>query len=156
MACSWKQKKKKIPFLTSCVPNLGFDVLVIDEEGPRLEFDTDRCLGIDTEFVPWKSSKELRFPDRRITNQDDFEYVIDLLIEVSIWPRHLSPIQTRSDKDQIRSSFGLLRRRKRNPRKVGDRSRRKGREEVKVEKVSIRSGRSWFCPTTTTFYLVII
>lgn len=46
------EAKKKIPFLTSCIPNLGFDVLVIDEECPRLEFDTDRCLGIDTEFVP--------------------------------------------------------------------------------------------------------
>ena len=36
----------KVPFLTSSVPNLSLDGLVIDEERPGLELDSDGGFGV--------------------------------------------------------------------------------------------------------------
>lgn len=78
------------PFLASRIPNLSFDGFIIDNERFSLEFDTDGGFRIDAKLIPSEPSKELSFTNRGITDQHDFEDVIDLLIVISIQIRHPS------------------------------------------------------------------
>lgn len=79
---------KNIPFLTSSVPNLGLDGLVVDNESLCLELDPDRGLGFYTELVPCEPRQELRFPHRRVSDHDHLQHVVDLLVIVFL-PQHI-------------------------------------------------------------------
>lgn len=76
--------------MSSSVPNLSLDRLVVDDERLGLELNPNRGPGIQAEVVPGETRQELRFPDCRVSNQYDLEHVIDLLIEISVQIRHLS------------------------------------------------------------------
>ena len=77
------------PFLTSRIPNLSFDRFVIDNKRFSLELNTDGCFRINTKFVPSEPSKQLSFSNGGITDQHDFENIIDLLVVISIQIRHI-------------------------------------------------------------------
>jgi len=84
------KKKKAKPFLASSIPNLSFDGFVINDERFSLEFNTNGGFRIDAKLIPSEPSKKLSFANGRITDQHDFEDVIDLLVIISIQIRHLS------------------------------------------------------------------
>lgn len=75
--------------MASGIPNLSFDGFVIDDERFSLELDTDGGFRVDAELVPSEPSQQLSFANRGITDQHDFEYVIDLLVVISLQIRHL-------------------------------------------------------------------
>ena len=74
----------KVPFLTGSVPYLRFDSFIIDGKCSCLKLDTDRCFGLDAELVSRESSEKLRFANGRVANQDYFEHIIYLLIEIGM------------------------------------------------------------------------
>lgn len=79
-----------VPFLTGSIPNLCLDGLVIDREGFGLKFNSNRRFRIQTEFIPGETSEKLRLANCGVTDQDDLEYVVYLLIVIGVQVRHFS------------------------------------------------------------------
>ena len=44
-------EKEKRPFLTSSIPNLGFDDFIINIQTPSRELDSDGGFGLETKLV---------------------------------------------------------------------------------------------------------
>ena len=67
--------------MTSGVPDLGFDALVLDDECPGLELDPDSGLGVEAELVARKAGQDLGLPNRRVSDEHHLEHVVDLLTD---------------------------------------------------------------------------
>jgi hypothetical protein len=110
-----QKKKGKVSdfgfWLTSSVPNLGLDGLVVDHKRLGLELDPDGGLGFQAELVPREPGQELRLPHRRVSDQHHLQHVVDLLVVVVV-PlkiRHLSfSLPTKLNR-RILSPFNQLR-----------------------------------------------
>lgn len=68
------------PLLAGGIPNLGLDDLIIDVDAAGGEFHTDGGFGFKAEFISGKTRQEIGFSDARISNQDDLEQVIIIVI----------------------------------------------------------------------------
>lgn len=54
-----KKEENEKPFLTSSVPNLGFDDFFIDIQATSRELDTDRGFRLEAKLVPGESRKQI-------------------------------------------------------------------------------------------------
>ena len=75
-----REKKKKGPFLTSSIPNLGFDDFIIHIQAPSRELDSDGWFGLEAKLVLGESWKQIGLPNTRITDQNNLEKVIVFII----------------------------------------------------------------------------
>ena len=64
------------PFLACCVPNLEFDPLTVDFNGPNFKVNTDGCDVVAREHVVSKSHQQGALADARIANDEELEQVI--------------------------------------------------------------------------------
>lgn len=62
--------------LASGVPDLGLDLLAIDEQLLRLELDADGRLGVGVELVASEPREQVRLPHRRVADHHDLEQVV--------------------------------------------------------------------------------
>lgn len=76
------------PFLARGVPYLSLDGFVVDDERFGLKLDADGGFWIDAELVSGEAREELGLADGGVTDQHDFEDVIDLLVEIAVQVRH--------------------------------------------------------------------
>lgn len=76
------------PFLASGVPYLSLDGFVIDDERFGLKLDAYGGFWIGAELVSGEAREELGFADGGVTDQHDFEDVIDLVVEIAVQVRH--------------------------------------------------------------------
>jgi hypothetical protein len=60
-----------VSFLSSSVPNLSFDGLGVDLDGPSSKLDTDCRLGIEVELVAGESAQEVGFTNAGVSDEDD-------------------------------------------------------------------------------------
>lgn len=60
-----------ISLLTGGIPDLGFDRLGVDLDGPGGELDTDGRLGVEVELVSSESAEKIGFSDSRVSDQHD-------------------------------------------------------------------------------------
>lgn len=81
------KKKKKKPFLASSVPNLSLDNLVINPQTPGRELDTNSRLRLQIKLVFCKPREQVGFTNAWVSNQNQLEKVIILLIRLVT--RHL-------------------------------------------------------------------
>ena len=68
------------PLLTSGVPNLGLDDLVVDVDASGGELDADRGLGLEAELVAGESREEVGLADAGVANEDDLEEVVIVFV----------------------------------------------------------------------------
>ena len=61
-----------IALLTSCIPDLCFDGLGINLDGPCGELNPNGGLGVKIELVACETTQEIRFADTGVTNEDDW------------------------------------------------------------------------------------
>ena len=63
-------------FRAGGVPDLGLDLLAVDEELLSLELNADGRLGVGVELVASEPRQQVRLPHRRVSDHHDFEQVI--------------------------------------------------------------------------------
>lgn len=80
----YKFLKERVPFLTSSVPDLSLDTLVLNDKSASLELNADGGFGVQTELVACEPSQYLRLPNRRVTYQHHLEHIVYLLVRISI------------------------------------------------------------------------
>lgn len=68
------------PFLTSRVPNLSLDNLIIKLNASGGKLNPNGGFRFEAEFILCKSRQEIRFSHTRIANQNHFEQIIILII----------------------------------------------------------------------------
>jgi len=88
-----------VPFLAGCVPDLGLDALVLDDQGAGLELDADGSFGVQAELVAREPGQYLRLPDRRIPYQHHLEHVVYFLVRVA---RHFLQTESAEFRDRNR------------------------------------------------------
>lgn len=70
--------------MAGSVPDLRLDALVLDDERPGLELDSDGGLGVQAELVPREPRENLGLADGGVPDQDHLEDVVDLLARIPI------------------------------------------------------------------------
>ncbi len=85
-----------IPFLTSSVPDLSFDGLVINSDCTGLEFHSYRCSGLQGELISWKPSQQLRLPHRGISDKHNLEDIVYSILVLAIPGHHRWRVVDRS------------------------------------------------------------
>ncbi len=85
-----------IPFLTSSVPDLSFDGLVINSDCSGLEFHSYRCSGLQGELISWKPSQQLRLPHRGISDKHNLEDIVYSILVLAIPGHHRWRVVDRS------------------------------------------------------------
>lgn len=86
---STKKWGKKRPFLSSSVPNLSLDDLAINIQAFGGKLDPYCGLGLQVELVPREPGEQVGFANTRITNQNQLEEVIVIII--CFVPSHAAP-----------------------------------------------------------------
>ncbi|RYR18519.1 hypothetical protein Ahy_B03g063148 [Arachis hypogaea] len=61
------------PLLTSSVPNLSLDNLIINLNASGGELNTNGGLGFKAELIPCEAREKVRFSDARVTDQHHLE-----------------------------------------------------------------------------------
>ena len=62
------------------IPDLSLDDLVVDVDAASGEFDADRGFRFEAELVSGESGEEIGFSDAGVTDQDDLEEVIVIVV----------------------------------------------------------------------------
>lgn len=69
-----------LPFLTSSVPNLRLDDLIIDANASGGELNANGGLGFEAEFVSCEPRKKVRFANAGVADQNNLEQVIVIVV----------------------------------------------------------------------------
>nr|KYP33522.1 hypothetical protein KK1_045614 [Cajanus cajan]KYP33524.1 hypothetical protein KK1_045616 [Cajanus cajan] len=69
-----------VPFLTSSVPNLSLDNLVINANASGGELNTNGGLGFEAELVSREARKKVGFADTGVADQHHLEQVIVIVV----------------------------------------------------------------------------
>ncbi|KAF4386522.1 hypothetical protein G4B88_006778 [Cannabis sativa] len=69
-----------IPFLTSGVPNLGLDDLIVDLNTASSELDTNGGLGFEAELVSGEARQQIRFSDAGVSYQNHLEKIVIVVV----------------------------------------------------------------------------
>lgn len=66
--------------MTSSVPDLSLDKLVVDADAAGGEFDADGGFGFQVELVSGESRQEVGLANTRVSDQHQLEQVVVLLV----------------------------------------------------------------------------